>query len=355
MPNALITFELYKLSNFINFPTHFLSLEQFSIMYYLVRKETDPYFNLAAEEYLLKHGPGEIFMLWQNDPCVVIGKHQNAFAEINIPFAMEHNIPVIRRISGGGAVYHDKGNVNFTFIAEAEKGKQVDFHRFLKPLAAMLQGLGLNVQIGKRNDLLLDGKKFSGNAEHVFKNRVIHHGTLLFDTDLDILNTILEGPANKFSGKALPSVRSVVTNIKSEIKTADNINNFIDKLINQYLIINPDCIEYQLTETDFFNIERLAEERYRTDKWNYGYSPDFVLDIHFNESQYKFKITSGSISEILLSGYNKSKGNGNFETFKLLINVPFTYLNIRNFIHDYKKELCITETEAESFLLNFFI
>lgn len=324
-------------------------------MYYLIRKETDPYFNLAAEEYLLKHGPGQMFILWCNNPCVVIGKHQNAFAEVNIPFAIENSIPVIRRISGGGAVYHDQGNVNFTFIADAEKGKQVDFLRFLKPLAAILQGLGLNVEIGKRNDLLLNGKKFSGNAEHVFKNRVIHHGTLLYDTDLMFLNTILEGPDHKFSGKALPSVRSVVTNIKPFLADVNNIDEFIDLLLKQYLIINPLHSEYQLTETDRSEIEKLATERYRKDNWNFGYSPDFEVNINHYNSKYKFRITSGLISEIQLSNQNEIKGNGHFNILKSLINVQFTYSNIRHFMHEHWKELGNTESEAESLLLKFFV
>jgi lipoate---protein ligase len=317
-------------------------------MVYLIRKETDPYFNLAAEEYLLKNGPGEIFMLWQNDPCVVIGKHQNAFAEVNVPFAFDNNIKIIRRISGGGAVYHDKGNVNFTFIAEAEKGKQVDFLRFLKPLAEILNLTGLNVEIGKRNDLLLHGKKFSGNAEHVFKNKVIHHGTLLFDTDLDVLDSVLDAPKNKFSGKALPSVRSVVTNLTSFLKDINNIEVFIDKLITSWLNINPQSTEFQLSTLDREEIEKLAVERYRKDSWNFGYSPDFEMFFNFRENAYQLKVKTGMIIEV------NSATQKYDEIFRHLIGNGFSYSNIKSFISENIAPLELSTSEAENLLHNFF-
>lgn len=321
-------------------------------MFYLIRKETDPYFNLAAEEYLLKHGPGEMFMLWQNDPCVVIGKHQNAFAEVNVPLAVDHNIPVIRRISGGGAVYHDQGNVNFTFIADAEKGKQVDFLRFLKPLAEILKLSGLNVEIGRRNDLLTDGKKFSGNAEHVFKNRVIHHGTLLFDTNLDMLNTILEAPVNKFQGKALQSVRSVVTNLKPLLPEINTIDEFIDKLLAGYLNNYPDSIEYQLSVIDRQNIEKLADERYRTDSWNFGYSPDFELKIDFKNQNINIKVTRGLISKIELS---KTINKSYDDFFYKLTGLEFNYQIINQYITSNSSLFSLTETEIKQLIQSIFI
>ena len=136
-------------------------------MYCIISDTRDPYFNLATEEYLMKHSEEDIFLLWQSELCVVVGKHQNTYAEINYPFIREHNIKVARRLSGGGTVFHDRGNLNFTFIRNGEPGKLVDFRRFVSPVIEMLQQLNVHAVMGGKNDILVDGKKISGNAEHV--------------------------------------------------------------------------------------------------------------------------------------------------------------------------------------------
>lgn len=143
---------------------------------------SDPYFNLAAEEYFLKNFQEDFFMLWRSWPSVVVGKHQNALAEINHEFVRLHQIPVARRLSGGGTVFHDPGNVNFTFIRNVANISEVNFKIFTIPVIEALKKLGVEAYTTGRNDLLIDGKKISGNAEHVHRNRVLHHGTLLFDS-----------------------------------------------------------------------------------------------------------------------------------------------------------------------------
>jgi len=171
------------------------------------RPHTDPWFNIAAEEYFLKNFQEDIFMLWQNEASIIVGKHQNTLAEINYPYVKENGIPVIRRISGGGTVFHDLGNLNFTFIQNGEKGKLVDFRKFTDPILAVLNKMGVPAVFEGKNDLRVDGLKISGNAEHVFKNRVLHHGTLLFSSVLNDLGKALKVKTDRFTDKAVKSIR----------------------------------------------------------------------------------------------------------------------------------------------------
>jgi lipoate---protein ligase len=153
---------------------------------------TEPYFNMAAEEYLLKNFSANIFMLWRNDNAVVVGKHQNSLAEINHDFVQQNNIKVVRRLSGGGTVFHDLGNLNFTFITNGEGEELVNFRKFTQPILEVLLQLGVHAKFEGRNDLTINGLKFSGNAEHVFKKRTLHHGTLLFSSKISDLTQALK-------------------------------------------------------------------------------------------------------------------------------------------------------------------
>ncbi|MBN1338242.1 MAG: lipoate--protein ligase [Bacteroidales bacterium] len=239
------------------------------------RNETDPHFNLAAEEYLLKHFGHDCFMLWQNEPSVIIGKHQNARAEVNFPFLNENRIPVIRRISGGGAVYHDRGNLNFSFISSGEKGKLVDFKRFTRPVIAFLQKLNIPAKHEGKNDIRAGGLKISGNAEHVYKNKVLHHGTLLYSTDLAVLSKALKPPDCIFEGRAIPSVRSSVANISDMLKNPPDVDVFRE-MLGEYLREHLRCSgEYYLETKDTKGIYALLREKYSRWQWNTGYSPEY--------------------------------------------------------------------------------
>ena len=189
----------------------------------------DPYYNLAVEEYLFQTAEDEVFMLWQNEPTVVIGKNQNAYAEVELDVLRERGIHLARRITGGGAVYHDLGNVNYTFIAKS--GQQgIDFAHFTAPILRALAELGIRAELSGRNDLLVDGRKFSGNAQYSANGKTLHHGTLLFDSDLTVLSDVLRPDEEKIRSKAVRSVRSRVTNLAPLLQKKCQTGEFIDLL-----------------------------------------------------------------------------------------------------------------------------
>ena len=197
-------------------------------MKFLVLDSKNPHLNLAIEEYLFSSCSDDIFMLWQNEPTVVIGKNQNVYSEIDLELLKENNVHLARRITGGGAVYHDLGNLNYTFISASEGEAKIDFERFTAPIIDVLRSLGLDVSLSGRNDLLIDEKKFSGNAQYSAGGRTLHHGTLLFDSDLDFLSNVLRVDPEKIKSKAISSARSRVTNLKSYISEDLSIKGFIE-------------------------------------------------------------------------------------------------------------------------------
>lgn len=202
-------------------------------MKYLMLTTHDPYLNLAIEEYLFENLQDNVFILWQNEPCVVIGKNQNPYAEIDISVAREKNIKIVRRITGGGAVYHDLGNLNYTFISNEDVGG-IDFARFTAPIISALASMGVSARLSGRNDIEVDGKKISGNAQCRKGNRVLHHGTLLFNSDLEFLSGVLSVDAEKIQAKAIKSTRSRVCNIKELLPEPIDLNEFI-RLISEHV------------------------------------------------------------------------------------------------------------------------
>jgi lipoate-protein ligase A len=240
----------------------------------IVDKGHDPYFNLAAEEYLLKECSEPVFRLWRNAPSIIIGKNQNAAAEINAQFVHEHNIPVIRRLTGGGAVFHDLGNINFTFIDKKVDGEETSamFARFTAPIIAALRKLGVNAYLEGRNDLLIDGRKFSGNAICIHRDRVLQHGTLLFSSSIADLSGALNARPEKFVGKSVQSNRSRVTNISEHLPSPMEIEDFMKYIFGE--ISGSGATDY--TPEEVKAIEKLREERYSTDEWNWGTSPKYT-------------------------------------------------------------------------------
>jgi len=240
---------------------------------------TDPYFNLAAEEYLLKHFDEDIFTLWRNENAIIVGKHQNTLAEINLEYVQDKLVKVVRRLSGGGAVFHDLGNLNFTFISNAHKADdiKIDFKYYTMPILEVLRTLGVNAEFSGRNDLLIDGMKISGNAEHIYqqKKRTLHHGTLLFTSLIADLSAALKVNPLKFQDKAVKSVRSRVTNISSHLEKPISVTEFYDLIIDYMSKKYIDFKFYEYSSEDIAAIEKLANEKYRTWEWNFGYSPKY--------------------------------------------------------------------------------
>ncbi|HEY4787425.1 MAG TPA: lipoate--protein ligase [Bacteroidales bacterium] len=238
---------------------------------------TDPYFNIASEEHLLKNFSDDIFMLYINEPSIIVGKHQNTFAEINHRFTLENNIKIVRRLSGGGTVFHDSGNLNFCFIRNGQEGNLIDFKRFTQPIIEVLQSMGVPAERSGRNDLIINGLKFSGNAEHVYKNRTLHHGTLLFSSRLDNLGTALKVNPDLYQDKAVKSVRSKVTNISEYLPSDITIDAFKETILKHLTSGSEEVFAYEFNQHDMTEIRTLIETKYNTWDWNFGYSPRFVF------------------------------------------------------------------------------
>ena len=236
-------------------------------MYRVLDTTTDPRWNLAVEEYLLTQRSEPFFRLWQNADSVIIGRHQNAYAEIDLDYVRAHDIPVVRRMTGGGAVFHDLGNVNYSFFDLKER-------RFTDVILETLKELGLEGRCEGRNDLTLEGRKFSGTAICRHGGRVLEHGTLLFNASYERLSAVLRPRPEKFAGKAVQSVRSRVTNLAEHLSKPMNVQGFMDFLVRQ-IDGALDCVPYTFTPEDLTAIARLREERFGNPAWNFGASPDY--------------------------------------------------------------------------------
>ena len=274
-------------------------------MKFIVDNQTDPYRNLAAEEYLLHNFDEPVFRLWRNAPCVVIGKNQNALAEIDIDYIRAHDITVVRRLSGGGAVFHDLGNVNFTFIETRRDGEDTSdmFRRFTAPILEALRNLGVDARLEGRNDLTIDGRKFSGNALCVEKDRVLQHGTLLFSASMGSLAGALKNRPEKYSDKAVKSNVSRVTNISSHLKEPMDCLAFMEYLGEA---IGRDTPRYTYTEADLAAIETLTREKYATDGWNFASSPRYSFSncakLGCGLVEVSFDVAQGVITRLNIGG-----------------------------------------------------
>ena len=241
---------------------------------YIENTKNSPFYNLALEQTVFDKLDRQhsYCMLWQNHSAVIVGKHQNTAAEINGSFVESRGISVVRRISGGGAVYHDLGNINFTFIVDANSGG-IDFTAFCRPIQAALRSFGVPVEISGRNDMTVDGKKISGNAQYISRNRVLHHGTLLYDSDLSVLGKALN-PKGKIISKGIKSVRSNVTNIRPFMETDMPVADFRTTL-RDYLFTALEMQNYTLTVDEKTAAEHLRDTVYSQWSWNYGSSPPY--------------------------------------------------------------------------------
>jgi lipoate-protein ligase A len=258
---------------------------------------TNPKFNLAAEEYLFRNYNDDVFFLYVNEPSIVIGKHQNALAEVNFKFIEENNISVIRRLSGGGAVYHDLGNLNFSFHQTVPDPAKVSFKKFNTPIVEALIKMGVNAEISERNDIFVDGFKVSGHAEHVFRKRILSHGTLLFSANKKNLSTALKRDYGTFTGKAIQSVRSKVANISDFMQEPISMIDFSGNIISHVLSSGSSNLMYSLTQKDISEIEKLATEKYSTWEWNFAYSPNYSFMNTNDTAQIEIWVEKGIIKK----------------------------------------------------------
>ena len=247
-------------------------------LYFMDIRSTDPTYNLALEEYLLlNHTQGEILLLWQNANTIVIGRNQNTEEEINRPFVEEHGITVVRRTTGGGAVYHDMGNLNYSFIQDVGDPETMSIAALAVPVVNALATMGVTAEVSGRNDILVDGKKISGVAQRMAKNRILHHGTLLYASDPDMVAGALKVRQDKFVSKSAKSVRARIGNIRDYVTDPTmTVEVFRERLI-QALTESRDVETIVLTPEEEAEIIRLRDEKYRNWDWTYGKSPAYAF------------------------------------------------------------------------------
>lgn len=248
-------------------------------MYFVDNKGiTDPRINLAIEEYLLKTMDVEkdpFLLFYINEPSIIIGKNQNTAEEINTDYVDSNGIHVVRRLSGGGAVYHDLGNLSYSFITVDDGNSFRNFQKFTEPVVKALQSMGVNAELSGRNDLMAEGRKISGNAQFSTRGRMFSHGTLMFDTEIDAVVSALKVSKEKIESKGIKSIRSRVANISEFMKEPMTITEFRSALLNS-LFEGEEKVQYwELTDKDWENIHELSKQRYGNWDWNYGKSPKF--------------------------------------------------------------------------------
>lgn len=237
---------------------------------------TDPAMNLALEEYVLKHvqSDEDFLLFYINEPSIIIGKNQNTIEEINAEYVKEQGIHVVRRLSGGGAVYHDLGNLNFSFITNDDGKSFHNYRKFTQPVVEALHQLGVKAELTGRNDIQVGERKISGNAQFVTKGRMFSHGTLMLNSEIENVVSALKVNAEKIQSKGVKSIRSRVANISEFLAEPLPMEEFKRKLLHS-LFGGGHVPELTLTEADWEGVRRLAEERYRSWDWNYGKSPAF--------------------------------------------------------------------------------
>ena len=275
------------------------------VVLYIESKSTEADFNLALEQYLFDviSVENDLFMFWRNSDAVIVGLHQNTAEEINGPFIRQNNISVIRRLSGGGAVFHDLGNLNFTIIKKV-LDSELDFSVSCLPILDALNSLGVHAIAGGRNDITVNGGKISGNASYLRDGRLMHHGTILFDTNIEKMTGALNVPEDKFISKGIGSARARVTNLRKHLQEDMTMPDFMSYMRGQVI---RNMKTYTLSPRDYAAVEALREKRYGTWDWNYGHSPDYGVEKRrripgFGAITVKMQVDGGIITGFAASG-----------------------------------------------------
>lgn len=249
-------------------------------MKYIVNTSNDPAYNVALEAYAFQKltDIDEIFILWINEPAIIIGRHQNTIQEINKEFIDKNGIHVVRRLSGGGAVYHDLNNLNYTIISNNTQEGAFDFQTFSKPVIDTLAKLGVKAEFTGRNDLEINGQKFAGNAQAYYKGRMMHHGCLLFDVDMSVLGQALKVSKDKIESKGIKSVRARVTNIVDHLSDKITVQEFSDAILAQMKEEYPEMDEYVLSDAELSEIQAMRDNQIATWDWTYGKAPEYTIE-----------------------------------------------------------------------------
>ena len=273
-------------------------------MKFIRNNSTDPHFNMAFDEFCLEQLKADepVFYLWQNRPSVIIGLNQSAYAEVNLPYLREKGIVLARRVTGGGAVYHDLQNLNYTITGRI-RDLETDYPAYVDTMARALRQLGVPAEVSGRNDILVEGRKCSGYAKRVSKDRLMIHGTLMYDVDIDTLTRVLDTPGSKLSAAGVSSVRSRVANLKAYLPQFDGIHAFQAAL--QAILAGNDG-EIVLCETQIAQIEADADKKYRTWEWIYGHSPVAAFQVRrkfaCGNVEAAFSLKAGCIDGLRFSG-----------------------------------------------------
>ena len=310
----------------------------------IINHSRNPRFNLALEEYVLKYldTDEDFVLLWQNANSVIIGRNQNTVEEVNAEYVKKHDVSVVRRITGGGAVYHDLGNLNFSFVTNTLKDNLNNYIKFTEPVIKALNSLGVPAEFSGRNDIVVEGKKISGNAQSYYKNKMLHHGTILFDANLSMVADVLNVKQDKIASKGIKSNRARVTNIKPYLKDEITMSEFEDRLL-KYLLDTDDIKDhiYHLSKSDLDKINDLMETRYNTWEWNYGQSPEFSIEksgrYQGGKVEFHFNVKDGVISEMKIFGdFLGAKPLDELE--ELFINAKYDETSVKEALKDEKIE-----------------
>lgn len=294
----------------------------------ILSTSSNPYFNLAMEDYFLRNSSEEHFFIYINEPCIVVGKHQNLLSEINLQYVLNNNIKLARRISGGGTVYHDRNNLNFSFIHNCPNPDKINFAKFTFPVLEALKEMDLDVEFSDRHDLLIANKKISGNAMHIFKSRVLSHGTLLFNSDLNQLSAALRNNPQKYIDKSIKSVRSKVTNIADYLSHPLSITIFTQNIFDNIINKHVDSSVKPLNNKEVAAIKQISKEKYATWDWIFGYSPKYLFRNSFQISdltvKFELNVEKGIIRNVN-TNIDPAANSVFRQAFEALVNVKHDF------------------------------